>query len=182
MLLNTPICDFGWKAPGFTLKDPYGQTFSLSEIMGEKGLMIVFMCNHCPYVKAVISRLVGDAKKLQKSGINFLGVMSNDYKSYPDDAPEKMKEFIEIHGMEFPYVIDEDQIVARTYGAVCTPDFFGFNNRYELQYRGRLDNAGLDQPENRIAELYDAMISVAETGKGPKEQTPSMGCSIKWRR
>ena len=180
MLLDTPICDFGWKAPSFTLKDPDGKSYSLESQIGEKGLLIAFICNHCPYVQAVIDRLVADAKVLQQEGINVLAIMSNDYSYVPSDSPANMKRFASQHGFTFPYLVDEDQSVGKAYGAVCTPDFFGFNAQGELQYRGRLDDARMGDATNRKTELLDAMRLVASTGQGPQEQIPSMGCSIKW--
>ena len=181
MRLDTPICDFGWQAPEFTLKDPDGRSFTMSDYLGEKGLLIAFICNHCPYVKAIADRLASDAKALQADGINVLAVMSNDYLSYAADNPENMKKFSEFFGFTFPYLVDEDQSVGKTYGAVCTPDFFGFNKDGGLQYRGRLDSAAMGDPTDRVPELLNAMRQIAETGEGPKNQTPSMGCSIKWR-
>ncbi len=182
MLLDTPLCDFGWKAPDFTLADPDGQSFTLSEQLGAKGLLIAFICNHCPYVKAIAARLAQDAKALQSEGIQVVAVMSNDYRDVPADAPPKMKQFAEQHGFTFPYLVDEDQSVGKAYGAVCTPDFFGFNGDGELQYRGRLDDARMGEASDRTPELLRAMRQVAETGRGPAEQTASMGCSIKWSR
>ncbi|MEM7300652.1 MAG: thioredoxin family protein [Pseudomonadota bacterium] len=181
MLLDTPICDFGWKAPDFTLRDPNGIEFSMQGHMGEKGLLIAFICNHCPYVKAIGSRLADDARTLMDEGVNVLAVMSNDYRDYTEDSPENMLRFADQYGFSFPYLVDEDQSVGKTYGAVCTPDFFGLNSSGELQYRGRLDDARVGDANNRITELLDAMRLIAETGKGPKDQIPSMGCSIKWR-
>lgn len=181
MLLDTPICDVGWQAPDFTLNDVDGKAYSMRENLGDKGLLIAFICNHCPYVQAVIRRLVADAKILIDEGVNVLAVMSNDYHSYPVDAPEKMKQFAQAHGFSFPYLVDEDQQVAKQYGAVCTPEFFGFNAQGELQYRGRLDDARMGDASNRQPELLDAMRLIAKTGLGPKEQFPSMGCSIKWQ-
>lgn len=180
MLVDTPLCDFGWEAPDFTLIDPHDRAFTMSEEMGENGLLIAFICNHCPYVKAIASRFVEDAKDLKKLGINVLAVMSNDYHSYPEDSPEQMLAFAKEHSFSFPYLIDDDQQVARDYDAICTPDFFGLNAEGELQYRGRLDDARMGDPEGRTRELYNAMKMIAETGEGPQEQIPSMGCSIKW--
>ncbi len=182
MLLHTPLCDFGWKAPEFTLKDPDGNPYTMSEHLGEKGLLVAFICNHCPYVKAIASRLASDVKQLQSEGINVLAVMSNDYNHVRTDAPPYMKRFAQEHGFTFPYLVDEDQSVGKAYGAVCTPDFFGFNHRGELQYRGRLDSAGMKNPTGRVPELLHAMRQVAQTGQGPQEQRASMGCSIKWSR
>ncbi len=181
MLLNTPICDFGWKAPNFTLQDAFGDTFTMSEQLGEKGLLIVFICNHCPYVQRIGHRLADDAKLLIAEGINVLAIMSNDYENVAADSPENMKLFSEKYGFAFPYLIDKDQSIAKQYDAVCTPDFFGFNKKGELQYRGRLDDARMDDAENRVPELINAMRLIAITEKGPEQQTPSIGCSIKWR-
>ena len=180
MLLDTPICEFGWKAPDFTLKDPDGNSHTMSEHLGDKGLVVVFICNHCPYVKAIGDRLADDARILQDEGIDVLAVMSNDYRDYPADAPPNMKKFAEQHGFTFPYLVDEDQSVGKAYGAVCTPDFFGLNADGELQYRGRIDDVGMGDASNRTPELLNAMRQVAATGDGPKDQAPSMGCSIKW--
>ncbi len=181
MLLDTPICDFGWKAPDFTLKTADGQSVTMSEQLGEKGLVIVFICNHCPYVQRIAERLVADARTLMAEGINVLAVMSNDYRDYPADSPEKMLQFAARHDFPFPYLVDEEQVVGRAYGAVCTPDFFGLNSQGELQYRGRLDDAQMGDASQREPELLNAMRQIAETGHGPEQQTPSMGCSIKWR-
>lgn len=181
MLLDTPICDFGWKAPDFTLNTPNGDAFTMSENLGEKGLLIMFICNHCPYVKAIATRLAEDTKQLMAEGINVLAIMSNDYENVEADSPQNMLRFAELHGFEFPYLVDEDQQVGKQYGAVCTPDFFGFNHLGELQYRGRLDDARLHDDPNREPELLNAMQMIAGVGKGPKQQTASMGCSIKWR-
>ncbi|MEM9843322.1 MAG: thioredoxin family protein [Pseudomonadota bacterium] len=181
MLLDTPICDFGWPAPDFTLATPDGDTHRMRDHLGEKGLLIAFICNHCPYVKAIADRLSADAADLKSEGFGVLAVMSNDYQSYPDDAPAKMTAFARQHGFGFPYLIDEDQAVARAYGAVCTPDFFGLDAAGGLQYRGRLDDAKMGDASQRNPELLNAMRQVGETGHGPEDQTPSMGCSIKWR-
>lgn len=181
MLLDSPICDFDWQAPAFSLADADGRNFTLAELMGEKGLLIAFICNHCPYVKAVIDRLVEDAEELRSFGVNTAAIMPNDYQRHPDDSPAKMRDFARLHKFTFPYLLDETQKVAEAYGAVCTPDFFGLNAAGQLQYRGRLDDAGMRSADNRTAELLSAMQMVATTGKGPARQTPSMGCSIKWR-
>ncbi len=180
MALDTPICEFGWKAPDFTLKDPDGTAFAMSDHLTGKGLLVMFICNHCPYVKAIADRLATDAKLLMDDGVGVLAVMSNDYQQKPADSPENMKLFAAQHGFPFPYLVDEDQSVGRAYGAVCTPDFFGFNKDGELQYRGRLDSAGMNDPEGRTPELLNAMRQISETGEGPRDQHPSMGCSIKW--
>jgi len=181
MLLNTPICDFGWQAPDFTLPDTDNRLHELDSLAGLNGLLIAFICNHCPYVKGIIDRLVSDATALQRHDINTVAIMPNDYQSYPEDSPENMVAFITRHHIPFPYLIDETQQVAKAYAAVCTPDFFGFNAEGKLQYRGRLDNARVGKADNRQPELLKAMIEVAETGQGPEHQVPSMGCSIKWR-
>lgn len=181
MRLDTPICDFGWSAPEFKLSDPDGISHSLSASMGENGLLIAFICNHCPYVLAVIDRFVEDAGILQQEGFGFLAIMSNDYSRVPADSPSQMKLFAKQHNFTFPYLVDEDQSVGRSYGAVCTPDFFGFNNNAELQYRGRLDDAGMKDATDRTPELLNAMRLIGNTGSGPRQQIASMGCSIKWR-
>ncbi len=181
MLLDTPICNFGWQAPEFTLPNPDGELFTMSKHLGENGLLIAFICNHCPYVKAIADRLTADTDLLMNQGINVLAVMSNDFQSYPSDSPENMKGFARQHNFKFPYLVDEDQTVAKAYDAVCTPDFFGFNNEGKLQYRGRLDNAKMDDAAHRAPELVEAMQLIAKTGSGPKQQQASMGCSIKWR-
>jgi len=181
MLLDTPVCDFGWQAPNFDLADPSGQRFTLNDVMGDNGLLVAFICNHCPYVKAIITRLVDDAKSLQAEGLGVVAIMPNDYAAYPADAPDLMTAFAAEHGFTFPYLVDEDQSVARAYDAVCTPDFFGFNADGGLQYRGRIDTAKMDNATQRTPELLNAMRHVAQTGNGPAEQTPSMGCSIKWK-
>ena len=180
MLLDTPLCDFGWKAPDFTLSDPDGRSFKMSEQLGDRGLLIAFICNHCPYVVAIADRLATDTQELMSQGINVLAVMSNDYSYVPADNPENMKKFSAKHGFQFPYLVDEDQAVGKAYGAICTPDFFGFNKDGELQYRGRLDDARMNDSADRNRELVMAMKQIAETGEGPREQHASMGCSIKW--
>jgi len=181
MLLDTPICDFGWPAPDFTLQDTNSNTHSLSESLNGNGLLIAFICNHCPYVKAIVDRLANDMAELQTAGITVLAIMSNDYQRYPEDSPENMRLFAQQHNFSFPYLIDQDQRVARAYKAVCTPDFFGFNKNGELQYRGRLDDAKMTSAESRNKELVNAMLAIAETGRGPTKQIASMGCSIKWQ-
>ena len=182
MLLTTPVVNIGQQAPAFDLRDPDGKHFSFSDVMGKNGLLVAFICNHCPYVQAVIDRLVEDGKALQQDGVGMVAIMSNDYHKVPSDNPENMKKFAAQHGMTFPYLIDETQEVGKAYGAVCTPDFFGYNANGELQYRGRLDNIKMNTTtQSRIPELLTAMRQIAETGKGPEAQIPSMGCSIKWR-
>ncbi len=178
---STPICDFGWKAVDFALPGVDGKVHRLGDIAGENGALVMFICNHCPFVKAVADRLVEDAAKLQEHGIGVIAVMPNDAAAYPADSFENMKAFAAGHGFTFPYVIDESQETARAYGAVCTPDFFGFDKSLGLQYRGRLDDSGMNPNPGARRELLEAMIQVAETGRGPEEQVASIGCSIKWR-
>jgi peroxiredoxin len=180
-LTRTGICDFGWKARDFALKGVDGKTYTLADARGPKGTVVVFICNHCPYVKAVIGRLVEEANALKAIGIGTIAIMSNDPTDYPADSFDNMKAFARRHGFTFPYVIDETQEVARSYGAQCTPDFFGFNARDELQYRGRLDESRSRLVPDARRELYEAMTQVAQTGRGPEQQTASMGCSIKWK-
>ena len=180
MLLHTDICEFGWKAPEFTLKTPDGTSHSSREHQTDRGLLVMFICNHCPYVKAIADRLATDMDDLMDAGIGVLAVMSNDYRDYQADSPPNMAKFAAQHRFNFPYLIDEDQSVGRAFNALCTPDFFGFNGKGELQYRGRLDDAGQGDAAGRTRELVDAMLAIAETGQGPRQQTPSMGCSIKW--
>ncbi len=182
MALTAPgICDFGWKARDFALRGTDGKTYGLADVRGEKGTLVVFICNHCPYVKAVIGRLVDEAKALREIGIGTIAVMPNDTEAYREDSFDNMKAFAARHGFTFPYVIDETQAVARAYRAQCTPDFFGFNAHDELQYRGRLDASRTTLVPGARRELYEAMQKVAETGRGPEQQIASMGCSIKWR-
>ncbi|MEL7093635.1 MAG: thioredoxin family protein [Pseudomonadota bacterium] len=175
MLLDTPVCDFGWPAPGFTLPDATGKMHAMADHMGDKGVLVAFICNHCPYVQRIAGDLAADTAALMGAGVGVIAIMPNDFNAYPADRPEEMLRFAAAHGFGFPYLVDADQAVARAYGAVCTPDFFGFDATGGLQYRGRLrgPDGGTD--------LLDAMRQVAETGQGPQDQTPSMGCSIKWR-
>lgn len=180
--METPICDFGWQAPDFRLKGTDGKTYSLKDVAGEKGTLVVFMCNHCPYVKAVLDRIVRDAIELKTLGVNTVAIMPNDTAAYPDDSFEKMKTLAAEKDFPFPYLIDETQETARSYDAVCTPDFYGFDAGLGLQYRGRLDESrNVTAPDGVRRDLFEAMKQVAETGKGPEEQIPSIGCSIKWR-
>jgi peroxiredoxin len=180
-LVSPPICDFGWKAPDFSLKGVDGKTYALNDVRGAKGTLVIFICNHCPYVKAIIDRLVGEISELKSLGIGTIAIMPNDTVAYPADNFENMKTFARAHNFSFPYVLDETQDVARRYDAVCTPDFFGFNAKDELQYRGRLDESKTELVEGARRELFEAMVQIAETGKGPSQQVASMGCSIKWR-
>ena len=182
MAVSTPICDFGWKAPDFALTGIDGKPYTLDDVKGPNGTLVMFICNHCPYVKAVAERLAADVKALRAEGIGAVAIMSNDPEYNTEDSPENMKLFAERHGFTFPYVFDESQAVARAYDAACTPDFYGFNADLELQYRGRLDSSGRHPaPPDAKRELLAAMTEIARTGRGPEDQTPSMGCSIKWR-
>jgi peroxiredoxin len=182
MAAETPVCNFGWKAPGFALPGVDGNTYSLDDIKGENGTLVMFICNHCPYVKAVIDRAVRDAKELEFYGISTVAICSNDAEHYSEDSFANMKRFAEEHGFTFPYLQDESQEVARRYDAMCTPDFFGFNDKLELQYRGRLDASRKEAgPADAHRDLFEAMKEIARTGKGPRDQIPSMGCSIKWK-
>ncbi len=180
--LETPVCDFGWKPPDFSLQGIDGETYTLDAVKGPKGTLVMFICNHCPYVKAVLDRIVRDAKELQDLGIGVIAIMSNDPGAYGEDSFDNMKVVAREKGFTFPYAFDETQEVAKAYDAVCTPDFFGFNADLELQYRGRLDASRKETaPADARPELFEAMRQVTETGKGPLEQIPSIGCSIKWR-
>ncbi len=182
MAVETPICNFGWKAPDFALPGVDGRIWSLADVKGERGTLVVFICNHCPYVKAVIDRFVRDAKELQAMGVGIVAISSNDAAHYPEDSFDNMKAFAARHGFTFPYLYDETQDVAHAYDAVCTPDFYGFDADLGLQYRGRLDASRKEAgPADLRRDLYLAMKQVVETGKGPAEQIPSMGCSIKWK-
>ncbi|MGB4056484.1 MAG: thioredoxin family protein [Alphaproteobacteria bacterium] len=181
-LLHTPLKDSTLHAPDFSLKNIDGKTLSLEDVQGKNGTLVMFICNHCPYVKSVIDRLVEDCKTLQKEGIGCVAIMPNDTENYLDDSFENMQKFAKKHGFTFPYLVDETQTVARAYGAVCTPDIFGFNATGRLEYRGRVDSAGPNPANDKtVRELRNAMLEIARTGKGPSAQTPSMGCSIKWK-
>lgn len=178
--ISPPVCDFGWQAPAFNLPNVDGNMISMQNSMGPNGLLVMFICNHCPYVKAILPRLIKDVQALQSMGINTVAVMSNDPTDYPEDSPENMKKLSEEMTLPFPYLLDADQSIAKTYDAVCTPDFFGFNNKFELQYRGRFDESRKETAESSTRDLFYAMQQVAKTGQGPKEQIQSIGCSIKW--
>ncbi|MDA8384527.1 MAG: thioredoxin family protein [Betaproteobacteria bacterium] len=180
--LQTPVCDFGWKAVDFDLPGIDGRRYSLADVRGPNGLLVMFICNHCPYVKAVRERLVRDCRELTEYGIRSIAIMSNDPSEYPEDSFENMAQVAREFDYPFPYVQDATQAIAKAYGAVCTPDFFGFNARLELQYRGRLDASRKETaPADARRDLFEAMVQVARTGAGPAEQIPSMGCSIKWK-
>ena len=184
--LLTPVCDFGWKAPDFNLPGVDGRQWTLHDAMGENGLLVMFICNHCPYVKAVIHRIVRDTTELAALGIGSVAIMSNDPTDYPEDSWQNMERIARELAFPFPYVLDRSQAVAKAYGAVCTPDFFGYNDRLELQYRGRLDQSRKETaPETANGrprrDLFEAMRQVALSGHGPQQQIPGIGCSIKWR-
>ena len=182
MAVSPPVCDFGWKAPAFTLPGTDGRDWSLDAVRGPKGTLVMFICNHCPYVKAILERLCADVKEMQAMGIGVAAIVSNDASTYPEDSFENMQRLAREKALPFPYLHEPTQEVARAFDAVCTPDFFGYNSNLELQYRGRLDACALTEPPpDRRRELVLAMRLVADTGKGPSEQMPSMGCSIKWR-
>lgn len=181
-LAHTPVCEFGLHAPDFKLPGVDGRQWTLADCQGPKGLLVMFICNHCPYVKSIQERLVRDTSELGAIGIGSVAIMSNDPETYPEDNFENMARIADEWRYPFPYLFDENQSVARLFGAVCTPDFFGYNNRLELQYRGRLDASGRETMKQDLRrDLFEAMKEVALTGKGPSEQIPSMGCSIKWR-
>ena len=180
-LTKTPICDFGKKAENFELKSTENKIITLNNAKGQNGTLIMFICNHCPYVKAVIEDIVNNCKTLENDGIRSIAIMSNDTKNYPEDSFDNMIKFAKNNKFNFPYLIDETQETAKKYGAVCTPDFFGYNKNLELQYRGRITELkDLKPVRNSGSDLLKAMKMVAKTGKGPEEQIPSMGCSIKW--
>lgn len=180
--LETPICNFGWKAVDFNLLGVDGKHYNLAAAKGENGLLLMFICNHCPYVKAIRERIVRDVKELRQHGIGTIAIMSNDPADYPEDSFDNMTRVAQKFCFPFPYVWDETQQVAQAYGAVCTPDFFGFNSNLELQYRGRLDASRKETaPADVRRDLFEAMLQVAQTGRGPEQQIPSIGCSIKWR-
>ena len=186
MLLQTPAVETGLRAAEFALPDADGNITTQAEVAGRNGLLVAFICNHCPYVQAIIGRLAADAAELLQAGVGVVGIMPNDYREYPEDSPANMKKFAAAHQLPFPYLVDAEQTAARAYGAVCTPDFFGFNRAGELQYRGRLDDLTMGEmrrggAHERRAELLNAMRQIAATGAGPAKQTPSMGCSIKWK-
>jgi peroxiredoxin len=180
--LETPVCDFGWKAVDFDLPGVDGRRYNLASVQGENGLLVMFICNHCPYVKAIRDRIVRDVNELREAGIGAIAFMSNDPADYPEDSFDNMAKVANEFRFAFPYVWDETQEIAKAYGAVCTPDFFGFNRDLELQYRGRLDASRKEAaPADVRRDLYEGMLQVAKTGQGPQEQISSIGCSIKWR-
>ena len=181
VLTKTPICNFGEKANSFKLKGTDSKIHNLEDHLGKNGFLVMFICNHCPYVKAVIKDIVSDCRLMEKEGLKSIAIMSNDTKNYPEDSFENMISFSKKHKFTFPYLLDETQEVAKKYGAVCTPDFFGYNNKLELQYRGRIrELKDLKPVSNSESDLLKAMRLIVKTGKGPKNQIPSMGCNIKW--
>jgi len=178
---NPPVCDFGESAKDFNLLGVDGEYYTLKNTAGKNGLLVMFICNHCPYVKAIKTRLIADCRSLQKLGINSIAIQSNDAVNYPDDSYQRMIEESKLYDFPFPYVLDETQEVAKAYGAVCTPDFFGYNADLQLQYRGRFDAAGRGEaPVDNPHDLFNAMKLISKTGQGPREQLASIGCSIKW--
>lgn len=182
MAVIPPLCNFGWKAPDFFLPSTGGANITLNDARGPSGLLVMFICNHCPYVLAILNRIIRDANDLNALGVGIVAISSNDVKTYPQDSFENMAKMANDREFSFPYLYDEAQDVARAYGAACTPDFFGFNSRIELQYRGRLDaSTNKKGPKSLRRDLFEAMKLIVETGQGPKDQVPSMGCSIKWK-
>ena len=182
MAAHPPVCNFGWKAPQFDLPATDGKRYRLADVSGATGLLVMFICNHCPYVKAIRERLIRDCVELKALGINAVAISANDPDDYPEDSFENMQRVARDFKFPFPYLFDETQEVAHAYDAVCTPDFFGFNLDLELQYRGRLDASKTAAVANARRDLFEAMKAVAQTGRGPAEQIPSIGCSIKWKR
>ena len=179
--LQPPVCEFELPAIDFDLPGIDGKNWNLADCAGENGLLVMFICNHCPYVKSIRDRIVRDTRELESLGVNTVAIMSNDQAMYEEDSFENMRKVSDEYGFNFPYLIDETQQVAKAYGAVCTPDFFGYNSDLKLQYRGRLDESRKQAAAEDVPrDLFEGMRQVAETGKGPAEQIPSMGCSIKW--
>ena len=180
--LQPPVCNFDQPAADFCLPGVDGRTWSLADCMGKQGLLVMFICNHCPYVQAVLDRIVRDTRALRDLGINSVAIMSNDTLAYPEDSFDKMQALAAREKFDFPYLLDESQTVAKAYGAICTPDFFGFNAAAGLQYRGRLDASRKQSAEGEVRrDLFLAMQQIAQSQRGPSEQVPSIGCSIKWR-
>ena len=183
VLTKTPICNFGEKPHSFQLKGVDNKLYRLEDCLGKNGTLIMFICNHCPYVKAVVTDIVEDCVSLEKEGIKSIAIMSNDTNNYPEDSFENMLNFSNKYKFNFPYLIDQDQSIAKKYRAVCTPDFFGYNNKLELQYRGRIrELKNLKPVRNSQSDLLKAMRLIVKTGQGPKNQIPSMGCNIKWAK
>ena len=182
MAVTAPVCDFGQAAPDFALPDTEGHIRTLADVAGPRGTLVMFICNHCPYVQAVLDRIIRDARELKTLGIGVVAISANDPVAYPDDSPERMRALASERAFPFPYLFDETQDVARAYGAACTPDFFGYNAGLGLQYRGRLDASGRQPgPADARRDLFEAMKQIARTGQGPRDQTASIGCCIKWR-
>ena len=181
--LSTPVCDFGQKAHDFSLKGTDDRIWAMADCAGKKGLLVMFICNHCPYVKALLEKLVVETDVLAMKGIGCVAINPNDYISFPEDSFDNMKKVSKKHGFGFPYLIDDNQEVAKMFGSVCTPDFFGYNAKLELQYRGRFDDRGIKTINNpNQSDLFKAMFEISRTGSGPLEQKASIGCSIKWRK
>ena len=179
--INPPVCDFGWQAPDFNLVNVDGNLVSRDLVMGKNGLLVMFICNHCPYVKAILPRLIQDVSELKMLGVKTVAIMSNDPTDYPEDSVANMQIIAREMDFPFPYLLDASQKISKNYGAVCTPDFFGFNNQFQLQYRGRFDESRKETAPNSMRDLFHAMQKVAETGQGPTDQIASIGCSIKWK-
>ncbi|WGW02983.1 thioredoxin family protein [Tropicibacter oceani] len=181
MAVSSPVCDFGWTAPDLTLPATDGRLLSLADLRGKTATLVIFMCNHCPYVISALDRILRDARDLQALGVGVAAINANDAATYPADSFDNMVRLARQHDFAFPYLHDESQQVARAYGAACTPEFFGFDADLGLQYRGRLDGGGRQARPDLRRDLFEAMRQIAETGQGPQDQIPSMGCSIKWR-
>jgi peroxiredoxin len=179
--LRTPNAELGWKAPDFALLSTNLDFVTLDKVAGERGLVVMFICNHCPYVKAILHKIIDECKALKKIGVNSVAIMSNDAKAYPEDSFTNMQKMVAEQGLPFPYLYDETQEVAELYGAVCTPDFFGFNANLELQYRGRLDASGREAETESSRDLFNAMSEISIHGHTTQIQHPSIGCSIKWK-
>ena len=182
MVMPSPVCDFGWKAPDFDLPATDGRRYAVADVRGASGLLVMFICNHCPYVKAIRERLIRDCNGLAVLGIGAVAINANDPADYPEDSFANMQRIAGELGFPFPYLFDETQAVARAYGALCTPEFFGFNSELQLQYHGRLDASRTVPVANARRDLFEAMKLMAETGHGPADQIASVGCSIKWKR
>ena len=182
MKIKSKICDFGWQALDFKLKSIDDNFYSLKDLRGTNGTLIMFICNHCPYVKAIVEKLKFETNELKEIGVSSIAIMSNDIIAYPEDSFDNMKTFFKNNDLDFPYLYDENQKIAELYNAQCTPDFYGFNKELKLQYRGRLDSSGMNNNKKVLErELYNAMKKISLTGSGPKDQIPSIGCSIKWK-
>ena len=180
--INPPVCDLNWQAPNFDLTATDGARHNLQQSMGKNGLLVMFICNHCPYVKAILPRLIADVRELQTLGVNTVAIMSNDPSEYPEDSFKNMRKIAQDMDFPFLYLLDDTQAVAKAYGAVCTPDFFGFNLNFQLQYRGCFDESRKETTPQSTRDLFHAMHQIAETGQGPREQIASIGCSIKWKQ